>query len=226
MAVIQYSALVTSVKGRLRGAIFQSGPGGQIVRSAGNFNRSNNPRWNRQKNVTQVVAQAWSGLTTNQQNAWNAMAQNLPTKNKFGEKRLASGYNVFMKANQIALGGGATIITDPSMPIGLSDQTGTFIGDNVVLFLRLVFPNPLLTNEIVLIDGSAPVRNGRRQPPGGWKRIYNGPLTSDHVDLATPYKNVFGTIILLAPWWGRAFVFNQVTGQKSTPYLFQVIPQI
>jgi len=224
MAVIHYSALVTGIKGRTRGAIFQSGPGGQIVRSAGSFNRSNNARWQKQKNNTQIAAQNWSALTTAQQAAWNAMAQNFPSINRFGEKRLTSGYNLYMKANQRNLAANAGLINDPSMPMQLTDITGAEIINNAHNALTVDINNIPTGNEVVLIDACAPVRKGRRQPPGGFKRIFAGSTGSGIINTSVQYTAVFGTVIVGSTFTYMVYILNTVTGQKSTRFIVPVAP--
>lgn len=99
MAVVQYTAVVNQIRGKLNGSTFnkyktgfsltkkqqppQGFRGNQLQRRAG-FSR---------------VQRFWKGLSEAQQNSWIATAAANPVTNRFGEQVHLSGYNYFIKAN-------------------------------------------------------------------------------------------------------------------------------
>lgn len=216
MAVIHYSSLVTGIKGRTRGAIFQSGPGGQIVRSAGSFNRTVSTRWQQMRHQTSVLAQTWNTLTEAQIFAWNSMALNFPTKNRFGEKRLTSGYNLFMSCNKRVLALGSPMITDPTMPVALTNLDSINFINFVPSSLLVLWSVATGPNELFVFFATAPMRPNRRVPPGGFKFITAvSAMIGGTSNLAPSYNSVFGAAIVGTQIIFRCFVYNTVTGQKS-----------
>lgn len=220
MAVIQYSGLVTQIKGKMRGAIFQSGNAGQIIRSAKNWNKSSSKSWLVARNVLGYVSGQWAALTSTQKQAFAAQAINYPGKTKMGDVRTPSGYEVFVKQNVIAVSSGASINTTPGVPVGLSNlgEVSVFGFTPTTGEVNIQFGGA--SSEIQAVYMTPTLRQGRKPPAGAWKLIAILPgTTSGIVNIFSQYSGVFGAPIVGGQVWLKLVLKNQTTGQVSQPYL-------
>ena len=220
MAKIQYSALVTQMKGKMRGAIFQSGTAGQIVRSAKNFNRTASPRWQKQKNRLSTVSRAWNTLTEAERATWAAIAVNFPLVNNFGETRIPDGYTVFSKLNATILGAGGTIMSAPTMPVQLTDCSSAGALFSTPSSIQFDSGNIITSSELMLVNASAPILPSRKNPPTGFKRVgnYYNPFSVIY-DITADYVGIFGAPPVNSKIVLQLHVFNAYTGQKSNNYI-------
>lgn len=225
-AVIQYSGLITQIKGKMRGAIFQSGAGGQIMRSAKNFNRKTSGTFAKAKFNTGTAARAWAGLTAAEQAAWQAQAANYMATTRFGEKRQPSGYHLFMKQNISSLRVTANIITTPKAPVGVSVYTmdNVFFSPGPLLFINS--SGGINVDEAVIWEACPPFRNGKKPGNGQWKiiNIEYGSAGSP-TNMTVEYKAIFGALPPGAAIWVRQTVINQFTMQKGgSTFAFAIVP--
>lgn len=113
MPKIRLSALATDIKGKSGGSVFSTNSGGTYFRNnpSGGGRKSN--RWDLQKGKFAAVARAWRNLTNAQQTAWNNAVSDYPTVNAFGEPRIPSGYELFMRLNGTLISAGIDPISVP-----------------------------------------------------------------------------------------------------------------
>ena len=118
MANVKYGSLVTDIKGKIGGHVFQGGQFGSIIRS--NYKGSNRKNYisNAENIVYTYLANMWQNLTNTQQEAWNAGAYLFPVTDKFGEQQILSGYGVFIMLNSGIYGGAGTLLEDIPTPNG------------------------------------------------------------------------------------------------------------
>lgn len=222
MAQVQYTGLVNSIKGKLGGSIFQgSGTNCQVKSRRGN-GRVYTQSFQKQKNVIALAAMKWSQLTDAQRNAWSAMATNWPSVSVFGDGRILTGYNLFMKLNGRVAAHNGTMITDPSALVG----TTSFAESVIVGFtgLGIIFTPTESTqaNETLQVYASAPIRVGRSSPAGGFKLILQTSVTAGMTQFwKTAYDAIFGTGIAGMQFQIKLVTLNIVTGEQSQPIIFK-----
>lgn len=110
MASVKYGGIVTEIKGKLGGTVFQKSKSGGTAKNKGmhgkakGFGRSTNSQTfgdATQKNQKRFasITKMWQALSSVQKSNWSSLATSWTFKNKFGEVYTASGYQVFCAAN-------------------------------------------------------------------------------------------------------------------------------
>ncbi len=99
MPKIKLSALVSDMKGKSQGSVFSTNAGGTYFRNNPSGGGRKTAAWAQQKNSFAILASSWKALTIEQQEAWTAIAPSYPTTNAFGDQRIPSGYELFMRLN-------------------------------------------------------------------------------------------------------------------------------
>lgn len=110
MAVVKYGAIVTDIKGKIGGQIFQGGRSGGIFKNKGNPLRARRksgaiivggtPRVN-QINFADV-AKGWAKLTVIQRTSWDALLGVWTFTNRFGEVYNGTAYQIYCACNMNA----------------------------------------------------------------------------------------------------------------------------
>jgi len=106
MARVKYSAMVADVRGSIGGAVFARNRGGAYVR---NKTQPINPSSPLQQSIRAILSSlnsAWLLLTVVQRSAWALYAQNVPSKNVFGETVYLTGQNWYVNGNSARLNAG------------------------------------------------------------------------------------------------------------------------
>lgn len=116
MPKIQFSALITDMKGKSQGSTFSKNKGGNYFRATRSGGGQKTARWAAQKSKFSQLAGMWRSLTDDQQEAWNAAVPLYPTTNAFGVSRLRSGYELYMSLNGTLQAAGQTMLSVPEAP--------------------------------------------------------------------------------------------------------------
>lgn len=216
MAVVKWTALVTAMKGKLRGSVLQFSAGGQVMRSNKQFNQYSNQRWNGSRNNLSQVTQNWKTLTSAQRAAWAAATVNYPSKDRYGNTHYPSPYTLHMRLNNAMLYHNSTLLTTTLAPAAFTNITPI----TVTLFsgpsLGLTIGQFTTSDEVVLISATAPLSPGRRPPKGLYSLIARADMSATVTyDLTTPYIDRFGQISAGAQIFFQVRIFNKTTGQLS-----------
>lgn len=99
MPKIKLSALATDIKGKAGGSVFARNSGGLYFRDNPSGGGRKTPKWAAARSAFASLAGQWRNLTDAQKNAWNAAVDNYNTTGAFGDVRVPSGYELFMRLN-------------------------------------------------------------------------------------------------------------------------------
>lgn len=129
MAKIKYSALVSSMSGKLNGSVLTKNKSGYAIRNKTTpINRRTSYQTQLRANFA-ANAKLWATLTESQINAWNAAAVQVSRTNIFGDKIQNSGFNLFMECNRNLFTAGQTGITD--VPADFSVEGGSLVSVDI-----------------------------------------------------------------------------------------------
>lgn len=132
MAVVQYTAAVNQIRGKLNGSVFN--------RSRSAFTLQRKPMQSRgyrgyQPEARQTfsnVQRRWKLLNAGQHAAWALCATNNPAFDRFGDQVSLSGYNQFIKANILADYVDGAQISNPYTAAAPPNEVELLEIDNVV----------------------------------------------------------------------------------------------
>lgn len=121
MPKIKLSALASDMKGKANGSVFSKNNGGLYFRNNPNGGGKKSAKWDAQKARFSSLASQWRNLTTTEQDAWNSMSPSYPTTNAFGDPRISSGYELYMRLNGALISQGKNVLSTPMPPRTLPD---------------------------------------------------------------------------------------------------------
>ena len=97
MAVIQYSALVTQLRGKLGGSQFNKGHAGYTLQRKSTPTIRQTPAQLRTRQIMNIVQRRWKDETPERRQQAAAAAQANPVYNRLGQQVVLSGYNHYIK---------------------------------------------------------------------------------------------------------------------------------
>lgn len=127
MPKVKFTALVSDMKGKANGSVFASNNGGTYFRTnkTGGGRKSN--AWNTQKAGFADLSSMYRALTAEQQQAWKDARSLYPTTNAFGEPRIPTAFELFMRLNGKLLAAGLDLISVPQTPREFPDYAAVKI---------------------------------------------------------------------------------------------------
>lgn len=114
MATIKFGAIVTDMRGKLGGHVFQKGNQSSVLKQWSSPRQS--PSFFKDVRTANLgsVRNSWNALSTNARLQWNLLAPNYFFKNKFGDTVAYNGYQLFLYVNMNQLKGQQSLITSPA----------------------------------------------------------------------------------------------------------------
>ena len=203
MALLLLSALVNDIKGKVGGTVFKGGTGGSHVMQRKSNKRNQQSSYNASpisfipaKIAVQSMSQLWNSYSAAQRASWDSHAVNFPYKNKLGQKKVYSGYTLFMSINVRLTQLGLSRINLPPTFL-LAKQLGqvSLTSTNISTELNFDYANsPVGTCQIVL--SCTRCMNAARKPTASdFKivKILSGEDSTPY-NLLSDYISVFGNI--------------------------------
>lgn len=182
MARVQYGSLVTNLKGKIGGHVFQRCGQSGSLRSKSTVVSSQSSYSQATRNQFSSLASEWRSLTTSQRNSFSIQASTYPTFDSYGNPIVLTGYQLFMYINRTVLMAGYPIVTtcvpyaappivpgyvaslDPDFPEWIIELDG-YVTNPVVCLIyasqwytppRLITsPKMIYVNKITQADGGA-----------------------------------------------------------------------
>lgn len=104
MARIEYTAVVSSIRGKLNGNVFTRNKGGEVLRNKVTPINPNTSAQSTQRAYQSDISKAWNGVLTDaQRKSWNDFGRVLGAKSIFGNNLILSGIAAYIKVNRIIL---------------------------------------------------------------------------------------------------------------------------
>lgn len=113
MAVVQYSAIVNQMRGKLGGSVFNKSKNANTVQRKQQQPIGARGFQSEVRNFFSKFQRTWKELTMVQRTNWQVTANNNHTRDRFGNLTTLSGYNQFVKASMLAEYANAPLPTSP-----------------------------------------------------------------------------------------------------------------
>jgi hypothetical protein len=116
MAVIQYTGLVSDIRGKLNGSVLSLGRSGEVIYSKPRQRKEPTAKQLNVRGAFSAAAAEWRELSLSEQADWDTVSSNNPLPNRFGDPVTVSGYNYFKRMMALAYpyGGGSGLIANLS----------------------------------------------------------------------------------------------------------------
>lgn len=99
MAVVQYTGIVNQIRGKVNGSVFNKSRNAFTLQRKQQQTKGSKGSQSEIRNVFSNVQRQWKLATDNQRADWQLAAENNPTRDRFGNQTILSGYNQYIKAN-------------------------------------------------------------------------------------------------------------------------------
>jgi hypothetical protein len=201
MALVKTSALISDIKGRLSGSVFQGSASGLTIRTERKHINRRTVFQTDQRAIAQLVQSAWQALSDNDRTSWNVYAgmRNKPQRKNPMVK--LSGHQIFLNENIIRLSLSArlttplTIITTPiiqTQPAQVNINSVTIPVGGVLL----------ITKDIATVEGdnffaiyiTRPLTKSQLSQHNKFQLMKVLQDSEDHVDVAASYIAKFGSL--------------------------------
>ena len=214
MASVKYGAIITELKGKVGGQVFQGGNVGYVLRNKGYTPGISSTV--RQVANSNLIAntKGWRNLTLVQQNDFNSRSVDWPFTDKYGNTYTGSGYQFFNALNTNLFNVAGTRAT--SVPVLTSATNyGTFTGSwSLAGNLRISWTSATIPADIITFFGSPSISAGRNGGNAPYKFIYNLASTGDtHYDLQLLYQTIASL-----PAVGSVVMIKVITRNSTWPY--------
>lgn len=121
MAIVKYGALITEIKGKVGGQVFQNGNAGFVLRNKNSRPGAASVSRLNATNGMSAISSSWRALSDAQRLAWSAATENWLFLNRYGESYQGSGYQMFCAYNRrLALAEENTVLV-PGVPAAAVD---------------------------------------------------------------------------------------------------------
>jgi len=137
MALVKYGALITEIKGKVNGQVFQGGNAGFVLRNKNSRPGNDSLSRSAATNLMSQVAGSWRYLSPAERLAWSTAAENWLFVNRYGETYTGSGYQMYCAYNRRLIQRGQSMVLVPVVP-----ETGT---DPLAIQLDVAASNFVIT---------------------------------------------------------------------------------
>jgi len=194
MARIKPSALVSDIRGKIGGSIFQKSNAGLVVRSSCSPVNKRSASQVISRNIASLTASAWLQLSVGDREQWvNYVAYN-PIAQRNSRDLFVSGQQAFLKFNNYRLQYSLPILTVPEFnkcdltPVVL---TLARVGAN----LRLsVDRNPVPNDEFLIVFITVRMSPAINNPGNRYKLIKLVTTGMQNYNIQSEYADVFGIV--------------------------------
>lgn len=97
MARVKFGAIVTDMRGKLGGHLFQKGNQSRVLKTGASPRRSISTFVQTEQARILALQNSWNAKTTAERIQWGVIAGEFPAKNVFNDQLILTGYQLFMK---------------------------------------------------------------------------------------------------------------------------------
>ena len=182
-----------------------------------------------QQNVRSILATlsaAWRGLTAAQRLSWINAAPSFPYRDIFGDSKILSGSQLYVKLNANLVNNGESAIATAPTPGELPALTVTIAtataGTQALSIGFTVTPVP--AGYSLVIDATSNIGTGISFVKNRYRKIsVVAAATASPYDAIADFTAVHGALVVGMQIFIRARLLNTATGQMSIPYYASAI---
>ena len=216
MARVQYGTIITEIKGKVQGQVFQGGNVGFVLRNKGYTKGISTEARVRANAAISANASEWRNLSNVERSAWGALAPDWLFYNKFGAAYQGSGFQIFNSYNGYLKAMNQAAVSTPGAVSSPTDPGSCFVEayeSDPIVFIRSTAG---LSTERFSIFAAAPMSPGRNINNIRFQLLsYFQGNTALSTDITTIYKQKFGNISV-----GQRITLRAVFHKVSFPYPF------
>lgn len=213
MARIKPSVIVSDIRGKVQGSIFQSSNAGLVLKSNIKKVNKNSIAQSLVKSITSSIQSRWQILSDQDRQTWLAFATFAKVQHQNNSQFILNGQQVFLKANIIRTHYGIALLNLPefSKCVTLSVSFSVALNGAVLELTSSRLIDALV--EFVVCYATVPVSASINNPGSRFKLLIFTTTTDTVFDLTPGYTSVFGRApVATETIFVKAFVANKLTG--------------
>lgn len=194
MARIKPSALVSDIRGKIGGSVFQKASSGLVVRAKSTPINKRTASQIISRNIAFLTTTAWLQLSAADRDQWANYVQYNPVNQRNSRELLISGQQAFLKFNNYRLQYSLSILTVPEFnkceltPVELTLS-------RVGMMLRVSSSRPLVaSDEYIILFITVRMSTAINNPGSRYKLIKFVTTNGVNFDVASEYVDVYGAI--------------------------------
>lgn len=197
MARVQYGVIVTELKGKIAGQVFQGGNVGYVLRNKGYTPGHSSPQRQQANRNLITNTTAWRLLSDAERAAWAAIVADWTFLDKFGNTYQGSGFQVYNSYNTTRISIGLSPLDTP-----LAVQSPTDPGEIVIVAeamgaLMVDWENAGGANDYITIFASPAISAGRNGNNVKLTKLFGGSINGlTNKDVYAEYAAIFGDLVL------------------------------
>ncbi len=213
MARIKPSVIVSDIRGKIGGSVFQSSNAGLVLKSNNKKVNKNSIAQSFARNIAAFIQNSWREIGQADRDIWSAFSTFAKVQHRNSSQYFLNGQQAFLKANAIRLQYDQGILNPPefSKCVTLSVNFSIALnGANLELTSSRLIDSLV---EFVVCFASVPVPASINNPGSRLKLLVFVTATDTVFNLNAAYTSVFGrTPVAGETIFIRAFVANKLTG--------------
>ena len=192
---IKFGALVVDGRGKIGGHVASRNKAGAYLRTKVTpLNPATGDQMTVRNNFT-ANAQGWKGLTVAQRKDWGTSVQNFTDTDIFGDSKTLSGFQLYVRLNNLLRFIGEGVITSPPVPASVpAFATFTATPDKTLGDCEIAFTDAIAVTEKVILYATPGLSAGVNFVKSEYRKI--AILTSADLtphDCFAAYETKFGT---------------------------------
>lgn len=194
MAIVKFGAIVTDIKGKLGGHVFQGSKGGSSLRTkpgktkVGRVTlRQWNPTGISPRAVFQDIASNWQKLDPDTKLAWDSLLGVWTFTNKFGDTVNRTGYSIYTAANVNRALAGLAPLDYPPLEDAPYSLEAAIDYDPLTEDFTFTVNNAEAVGQIFVIEQAPIVSKAKLAPSQKYSIIYTGTVAGTSPISIEPY---------------------------------------
>jgi len=218
MAIITPSALISNIKGKIGGTVFQGSTQGISMRNKPTKLGVGSQSQQRIRQINAQLNYSWSTMTNDQRNVWSAFNTFVNGVGKSANQKITanSGRMQFMSVNFFCLLYGKSIIIAPTFttPESINVPCPPLFTSSDTLMDYTV--NLDTTTQILVTRVSLPQSNPTKTTNTGYRTLVYDQIDGLSQDWSDAYQKTFGINLIPGKYyWVSLQVVNFITGTVS-----------
>jgi hypothetical protein len=210
MALVQTGSVITDIRGKVGGHVFQGNTHGLVLKNKSNPVNKLSTNQTLRRSALSTIQIAWQQLEPIQRTTWSQWAVYQNLHHGFFKSRILSGQHAFTQLNIYLRMLGEPIRTTPIFtPYSTNPALLSFA--NPIGGLKLYFDHLPSDDYIwLIVKASSLLPLARMSKPRDLKFCATQEIIYNHADITFSYTNVFGVIPSAPGWiWVEWFIIEK-----------------
>lgn len=221
MALVKYSALIESIRGKIGSTIFQETVAGPIIRGFCPPVNRQTIREQKPKLIANTVQQGWQVLSELQRDTWEGWARYMRVHQRRNTDLFISGHQSYLRVNQIRLQYSKPLLNDPTfnkcdaVPV---DMELRLAGPN----LFVDFDRPMVApDEFAVLFITIPLPVTWNNPQGRLKLLEFVTTSAPTKNITSEYEALYGFKLTAGSTVFIKFTNIDIASGLQFPYKFK-----